>query len=100
MSLLLSDLTSSDLTSSDPACLLRPQVNQTFMWYHGYGDANGSKWEPPQRPTGAYIFNPVGEALPIEVKVSCKGPPLEFKADRGIAALSDALGPETCRNIV
>ncbi|XP_043212637.1 lysosomal alpha-mannosidase-like [Amphibalanus amphitrite] len=38
------------------------------MWYHGYGDANGSKWEPPQRPTGAYIFNPVGEAQPVEVK--------------------------------
>ncbi|XP_037083659.1 lysosomal alpha-mannosidase-like isoform X1 [Pollicipes pollicipes] len=44
------------------------QINQTFMWYEGYGNASGSKWERPQRPTGAYIFNPKGEAQVIEAK--------------------------------
>ncbi|XP_037084012.1 lysosomal alpha-mannosidase-like [Pollicipes pollicipes] len=44
------------------------QINQTFMWYEGYGNASGSKWERPQRPTGAYIFNPKGEAQAIEAK--------------------------------
>ncbi|KAF0293557.1 Lysosomal alpha-mannosidase [Amphibalanus amphitrite] len=51
-------------------------VNQTFMWYHGYGSDKNDPWEPQHRPTGAYVFNPVADAIPIQPKdvVILEGP--------------------------
>ena len=75
------------------------QMNQTFMWYHGYGDANGSKWEPPQRPTGAYIFNPMGEAQAIEVKsvLAMEGALVkEFRHQFELDWVSQVQGPAVC----
>lgn len=44
----------------------QPEVKLSMMWYKGYGNAS-EHWNETDRPTGAYIFHPIGNARRISV---------------------------------